>query len=197
MNWMNINKREHNSTLIMMVGISGSGKSTKAEELATLYKATIYSSDKLREELYGDVNDQTHNEELFLELHKRMVNDLKKGKSVIYDATNLSLKNRKKFGTYMEQKECYPAHIYAYVMSTPFEQCVERNKNRERTVPEYVLEKQVKSFEIPFYDEGFDEIYIDGWCEPTNYFKFKKMRDYILFNKKQILSNRTKELLHI
>ena len=189
MNWMNKNKREHDSTLIVMVGISGSGKSTKAEELATLYKATIYSSDKLREELYGDVNDQTHNEELFLELHKRMVNDLKKGKSVIYDATNLSLKNRKKFETYMEQKECYPAHVYAYVMSTPFAKCVERNKNRDRQVPDYVLEKQVKSFEIPFYDEGFDEIYIDGWCEPTNYFKFKKMRDYILFNKKQILSN--------
>ena len=187
MNWMNKNKREHDSTLIMMVGISGSGKSTKAEELATLYKATIYSSDKLREELYGDVNDQTHNEELFLELHKRMVNDLKKGKSVIYDATNLSLKNRKKFETYMEQKECYPSHIYAYVMSTPLEQCVERNKNRERTVPEYVLEKQVKSFEIPFYDEGFDEIYIDGWCEPTNYFKFQRNREDILDNKIRIL----------
>ena len=72
------------STLIMMVGISGSGKSTKAQELSKLYKATIYSSDQLREELYGNVNDQTHNNEIFVELHKRIIQDLKNGISVIY-----------------------------------------------------------------------------------------------------------------
>ena len=191
MNWINRNKREHMSTLIMMVGISGSGKSTKAQELSQLYKATIYSSDQLREELYGNVNDQTHNNEIFVELHKRIIQDLKNGISVIYDATNLSLKNRKRFFTYMEEQNCFPKNIYAYVMSTSFEKCIERNQSRDRQVPEYVLEKQMKSFEIPFYDEGFDEIYTDNWCEPTNVFKYQKNRENILENKKQILNNMT------
>ena len=57
------------------------------------------------------------------------------------------------------------------------------------TIKEYVLEKQIKSFEIPFYDEGFDEIYIDNWCEPTNFFKYQTNRENILENKKQILNN--------
>lgn len=191
MNWIDRNKREHMSTLIMMVGISGSGKSTKAQELSQLYKATIYSSDQLREELYGNVNDQTHNNEIFVELHKRIIQDLKNGISVIYDATNLSLKNRKRFFTYMEEQNCFPKNIYAYVMSTSFEKCIERNQSRDRQVPEDVLEKQIKSFEIPFYDEGFDEIYIDNWCEPTNFFKYQKNREDILENKKQILNNMT------
>ena len=191
MNWINRNKREHMFTLIMMVGISGSGKSTKAQELSQLYKATIYSSDQLREELYGNVNDQTHNNEIFVELHKRIIQDLKNGISVIYDATNLSLKNRKKFFTYMEEQNCFPKNIYAYVMSTSFEKCIERNQSRDRQVPEDVLEKQIKSLEIPFYDEVFDEIYIDNWCEPTNFFKYQKNREDILENKKQILNNMT------
>ena len=42
---------------IMMCGLVASGKSTKAKELAKEYNATIYSSDALREEMFGDVND--------------------------------------------------------------------------------------------------------------------------------------------
>ena len=188
MNWMNNKSRNCNATLIIMVGISGSGKSTKAQELCKLYNAKIYASDELRQELYGDVNDQTHNEELFRELHKRMVNDLKNNQSVIYDATNLSLKNRRRFSTYMEEQNCFPYHIYAYIMSTPFEKCIEQNKNRERQVPDYVLEKQLKSFEIPFYEEGFDEIYIDRWCEPTHFFKYElSNRQSIIKNKIELL----------
>lgn len=174
------------STIIIMIGISGSGKSTKAEELAKIYDAKIYSSDKLREELYGDVNDQTHNNELFAELHKRMVSDLKDNISVIYDATNLSLKNRRKFLRYMEDNKCFP-EVCAYIMSTPYEKCMEQNKMRERQVPDYVLEKQIKSFEIPFYEEGFDEIYIDGWNEPVNKYDNKNIEN-IADNKMRILN---------
>ena len=183
-----MNENIVNSTLIIMIGISGSGKSTKAIELSEIYNAKIYSSDKLREELYGDVNDQTHNEVLFKELHKRIIEDLKLGQSVIYDATNLSLKNRKKFFNYMKEHDCAPANTYAYVMSTPFEKCKEQNLQRDRQVPEYVLEKQMKSFEIPFYEEGFDEIFIDKWCEPTNVFKYDlNNRNNIINNKIELL----------
>ena len=51
--------------LIVMCGLSGSGKSSTAEELAKKYNAEIVSSDSIREEITGDSMNQTVNEEVF------------------------------------------------------------------------------------------------------------------------------------
>ena len=60
----------------MLVGLSGSGKNSyKFEE-----EIIKVSSDALRAELYGDENDQAHNSEIFNELHRRIINFLKRGK---------------------------------------------------------------------------------------------------------------------
>ena len=69
--------------LLMLCGLHASGKSYKAKEFAKEYDATIFSSDALREEMFGNVNDQEHNQELFVELHKRIKGRLIDGKSVI------------------------------------------------------------------------------------------------------------------
>ena len=57
----------------MLMGLPGSGKSTFANEVVTADSLTsvLISSDSLREELFGDVNDQTHNTEVFEEMHRR------------------------------------------------------------------------------------------------------------------------------
>ena len=68
----------------MLCGISGSGKSSW---LAPDNCIKI-SSDALRLEMFGDETDQTHNSEVFNELHNRVRENLKNGKNVIYDATN-------------------------------------------------------------------------------------------------------------
>ena len=81
---------------IMMVGLVASGKSTKAKELADEYNATIFSSDALREEMFNDINNQAHNQELFVELHKRIKDCLRSGKNAIYDAW-LFLRNLRVF----------------------------------------------------------------------------------------------------
>ena len=44
-------------TFLMLIGLPASGKSYKAQELSKEYNATIYGSDALREEMFGDVND--------------------------------------------------------------------------------------------------------------------------------------------
>lgn len=77
--------------LVMMVGLPASGKSTIAYNLAKENNYIVFSSDALREELYLDINDQTHNHELFVELHKRIKTALKECNNVIYDACNLSI----------------------------------------------------------------------------------------------------------
>ena len=77
---------------IMYIGISGSGKSTHANQYKDNY--VIVSSDGYREKLYGDINDQTHNNELFSIIHKDIIDLINEDKNVIFDATNLSSKHR-------------------------------------------------------------------------------------------------------
>ena len=66
---------------IMMVGLPGSGKSRQAEQLAEVHNANIHSSDAIREELSGDVNNQDINNLVFKTLHTRIKEDLRNGQS--------------------------------------------------------------------------------------------------------------------
>lgn len=144
-------------TFIMLCGLPASGKSTKAQELAKLYNATVFSSDALREELYNDVNNQEHNQELFVELHKRIKDCLKSGKSAIYDATNLSCKRRMVFLTELKGIFCEKICI---LMATPYEECIKRNSERERKVPESVMKRMLTNLCDPQITEGWDYIHV-------------------------------------
>ena len=149
-------------TFIMMIGLPCSGKTYKAKELAEQYNATIFSSDSLREELFGDVNEQSRNRELFAELHKRIKDYLREGKSAIYDATNISYKRRMAF---LSELKNIPCKKICLLMATPYEECLNRNAERERKVPEGVIERMYMNFNCPFDYEGWDEIqivYSDG-----------------------------------
>lgn len=83
-----------NPTFIMMVGLPYSGKSYYAEKLSKEYGAVAHSSDAIRAEILGDVQDQNNNGKVFEVLHRRVYDDLSNGKSVIYDATNINYKRR-------------------------------------------------------------------------------------------------------
>lgn len=143
--------------LIVMVGLPASGKSTYSKELATKENAIILSSDQLREELYGDVNDTEHNNEVFAELHRRIKENLAKEKNVIWDSTNLNYKKRKIFLEGVRKTNCTKE---CYFMATPYEVCLEQNSQRNRQVPEHVLKRMYKSIYVPQYYEGFDKIHI-------------------------------------
>lgn len=142
--------------LFMMVGLPGSGKSTYAEHIITPNgKPIIHSSDKLREELYGDVDSQEHNGELFVELHRRIKNDLKNGKDVVYDATNISKKRRMAFLRELNNIQC---HRICITIMTPYDMCLEYNRARQRVVPDEVINRMIKNWNPPDYTEGFENI---------------------------------------
>ena len=151
---------------IMMCGLVASGKSTKAKEFAKEYNATIYSSDALRKEMFGDVNDQGHNQELFTELHKRIKDCLKSGKNAIYDACNVNYKRRMAF---LAELKKIPCEKICVLMATPYEECLRRNAERERKVPSYVIERMYRFIDVPWYYEGWDDIQIE-YGEYENYF---------------------------
>ena len=94
--------------LILLIGIPGSGKSFYAKKYEYdrifLHNTTILSSDQTRKELYGDENDQTHNEEVFQYIKDTSVEKLEKGQRVIIDATNSSRKARQSITDYVDQK---------------------------------------------------------------------------------------------
>ena len=141
---------------IMMVGLPGSGKSTAARELSIRQNAVLHSSDDLREELFGNADSQYRNDLLFQELHKRINRDLTDGKSIVYDATNLSYKKRK---TFLEglKAECYKE---CCMVASSYEKCLSRNGNRSRKVPEKVIGNMYKGIFVPQYFEGWNHIEI-------------------------------------
>lgn len=143
------------NALVLMVGLSGSGKSYFAKQLAEHKNMKIYSSDDLREELYGNAAIQRDNNKLFEELHKRIATTLKNGDSVIYDATNIRRKYRVAFINRMRQ---YVATIEALVILTPYDKCIQYDQARERIVSKAVIRKQLEGFNMPTLEEGFDAI---------------------------------------
>lgn len=141
--------------MIMLCGLVGSGKSYKAKELAEQYDANIHSSDSIREELSGDINNQDINDLVFKTLHQRIREDLQNGKNCIYDATNISYKRRMSF---LESLNKIPCEKICVLMATPYEQCLKNNASRDRVVPEGVIERMYRTFDVPWYYEGWDEI---------------------------------------
>lgn len=146
---------------IMMIGPSASGKSTFANNLSKYRGWRVISSDGLRKELYGDEAIQGDNKILFSQIHKMILESLEKDKSVIFDATNLSRKNR---AALLEKISPDFYEKVAVVVATPFEKIYENNKNRARKVPEEVIQRQLHQFEMPVYAEGFNKILI---CTPS------------------------------
>lgn len=144
------------SKFILMCGIPGSGKSTYAERLAAEENFVVHSSDKIREEL-GDINDQSRNEEVFKLLHKRIKTDLSNGKNVCYDATNL---NRRKRMAFLREIRKIPCKKICVLVATPIEVCLALNFSRDRQVPEEVMSRMYKNFQMPSTSEGFNKVII-------------------------------------
>lgn len=140
-------------TLIMLCGIPGSGKTTYAKKFKNDY--TIYlSSDSIREALYGDESIQGNPSEVFALMQNRAIDLLNKGYDVIYDATNITRKDRA--GIIAKCPKF--VQIECHIVWAPIETCIERDTARERTVGKEVINRMLKRFQAPYYDEGIDQI---------------------------------------
>ncbi|QOR67968.1 AAA family ATPase [Cytobacillus suaedae] len=146
------------SKFIMVVGLPGSGKSTLAKELSQIEKAMILSSDKIRMELNGDVNDQSDPQVIFEEMNNRANILLSEGRTVIYDATNLNRKRRRHIINFVIKADEKIVHYINQHIST----IKDRNKNRSKSVEEYVVNRMYKTLHIPVKNEGWDEVIFTG-----------------------------------
>lgn len=142
---------------ILTVAPSGAGKTTWAHQHDDTH--LVVDSDEQRKRLFNDESFQGNNARVFNEMLTITRNALRAGQSVIYAATNLVSKRR--INLLKELRREFPNVKYkCVVFNTPIEICRERNSKRSRVVPLFVLDKQVKQFQMPFYNEGWDEIEI-------------------------------------
>lgn len=149
-------------TLIMMVGLPASGKSMYAKKLSEERNCLVVSTDAVRLELFGNEECQDDNTKVYKIVHERILQLLKQGDSVIYDATNINYKKRMAFLELIKKIDCVKQCCF---IVTPYEDCLKYNAERARRVPIEVIERMYKNFYIPQYYEGWDDVQIIQNCD--------------------------------
>lgn len=166
------------SNFYMMIGIVGSGKSTIAKRVAVENNATIIESDAYRQDEYGDASVQGDNHSLFEKMHNDIISLLSVGKNVILDATNISHKHRVAFLSKLNRLD---VHKTAILCMTDVSTCIEQNNARERKVPEHVIIRMWKTFNVPVYAEGWDSIVIEYNYKKGEYVLSEFMKNILGF----------------
>lgn len=122
--------------LIVLVGIPGSGKTTLAKKIAARGYHCL-NADSIRQELWGDPADQREPEKVFGIFFQQLEDLLAEGKDIVIDNTNINQKQRKPI---LERaaKAGY-TDVQLWLLDVPLDVCLERNKGRERAVPDDIV----------------------------------------------------------
>lgn len=140
----------------IMSGIPGSGKSTAAHKIAGQdANIEVFSSDDIRQELFGDPSCQLYPQLVFEKLYSRAREAISAGKDIIIDATNLKPKVRKNV---MRQFKDYDCEFIGVAVERKLDVCLRQNDSRDRHVPHDVIKGMYRKYVRPSIDEGFSEI---------------------------------------
>ncbi len=141
--------------LIILTGLSGSGRTEFAEELATERNAEVLSVDRIREELAASGIPAKDKTALYGVAHERARRLLKSGRNVIFNSRNLSSRRRRNFINMVKNIEGFEAE--SYVILRRHDECAARLKPKPGSslTPEEVIINQLRCFECPVPDEGF------------------------------------------
>ena len=159
------------NAVVLLVGVSGSGKSTFAKK-AFENKALVVSSDECRKELCGDEMEQSVNIKAFELFYKKIEEGIAQGKRVIADATNLDKYSRELIYD-IAKKNNVP--IYAIMFNVNLQVIKRQNKMRSRVVPDYAIDRMFKKMKIAYNEiceevpcENIIDIIIPSKIKPRN-----------------------------
>ncbi|MEM6449116.1 MAG: AAA family ATPase [Cyanobacteria bacterium P01_D01_bin.105] len=148
-------------SLIMLIGLPGSGKSTWARQFIEQQpNYRLIATDDVRYQLYGDEAVQGE----WLHIWRTVLGQLKAARAaisagqltgVIYDATNARRRHRREF--IQAAKDCGYPSIHALWLDTALAVCLARNQMRTRRVPTAIIEKMHRQLTAapPSEAEGF------------------------------------------
>ena len=143
------------STLFIMVGIPGSGKSFVAKAFSKTVTSVVVSRDSIRYSLLKEGEKYFSKEkQVFAAYIKEIQKHIDNGEIVFADATHLNEASRRKLISNLKlAKEDYVVPI---VIETPLEICLERNARRtgRERVPESVIEDMFESLTNPAKDSS-------------------------------------------
>ncbi|MFG2605105.1 polynucleotide kinase-phosphatase [Streptomyces sp. NPDC048514] len=147
-------------SLVVLVGASGSGKSTFARKH---FKPTeIISSDFCRGLVSDDENDQSASRDAFDVLHYIAGKRLAAGRRTVVDATSVQQDSRRQLIELAKQYDVLPIAI---VLDVPEEVCAERNAARtdRAGMPRRVIQRHVRELRRSLRQlerEGFRKVHV-------------------------------------
>jgi predicted kinase len=144
--------KQPKGAVVLSIGLPGSGKSTwfKRHNILPL------SSDMVRILLFDDVTEQRYQDLVFSTLRTMLrARLLARRPSNYLDATNLSAHERR---TWIKLAHDFGYEAHAVFFDVPPEICIERNRRRERNVPEDVMHRMAAKLRPPKFEEGFAKI---------------------------------------
>jgi uncharacterized protein len=149
------------TTLFVLIGVQGSGKSTWARANAERLGAVVVASDEIRNELEAAGMDAMGlSDHVFAILEERVAKLLDQGRSVLVDATHARRAWRKNVLEIARRRGVRRVAIW---FDLPIEVALARNEQKtgggwgRRVVPQPLLMNVWRGFEPPGKDE-FDEV---------------------------------------
>ena len=137
---------------MLAIGLPGSGKSSWFKR----HNITPLSSDLLRTLLFDDPTEQRFQDLIFSNLRSMLKARLIARRPLNYvDATNLTPHERQ---NWIKLGHDYGYEVQAVFFDVPVDVCLERNRRRERTVPEDVMRRMAAKLRAPGFEEGFTKI---------------------------------------
>ena len=144
--------RPPKGTVVLAIGLPGSGKSAWFKR----HNITPLSSDMLRALLFDDPAEQRFQDLIFSNLRSMLKARLIARRPMNYvDATNLTSHDRH---GWIKLAKDYGYEVQAVFFDVPVEVCLERNRKRERVVPEDVMRRMAGKLKPPTFEEGFSKI---------------------------------------
>jgi predicted kinase len=138
--------------VVLAIGMPGSGKTTWFGRRGI----TPLSSDLLRNILFDDVEEQRYQGLVFSTLRSLLRARLIAKMPMNYvDATNLSIHERRQW---IKMAKSFGYEVQAVFFDVPLDVCLERNRQRDRSVSEDIMRKMAEKLKPPVFEEGFEKI---------------------------------------